>query len=114
MNRNMRRSIISYLVLFLIIFGILTIIQNNNQDVDTSYTEATFEEDMKDGKIKTVYVQQNAEVPTGTVEIVKKDRSKVRFYVTDVGEFQKLYEKIVDEEKVNPLPPPPPATMALA
>ncbi|MBR1598140.1 MAG: ATP-dependent zinc metalloprotease FtsH [Lachnospiraceae bacterium] len=101
MNKNMRRSLISYLVLFLIIFGVLALIQNNNQDVDLSYTETTFEEDMRDGKVKSVYVQQNAEIPTGTVELTKKDRTTVRFYVTDVGEFQKLYDNLVNEENLN-------------
>ena len=97
MNKNMRRSIISYLILFLIIFGILSLIQNNNQNVDMTYTETSFEEDMRDGKIREVYVQQNAEVPTGTVEVVRKDRSTVKFYVTDVNDFQELYDKIVAE-----------------
>ncbi len=97
MNKNMRRSIISYLILFLIIFGILSLIQNNNQNVDMTYTETSFEEDMRDGKIREVYVQQNAEVPTGTVEVVRKDRSTVKFYVTDVNDFQELYDQIVAE-----------------
>ena len=101
MNKNMRRSIISYLMLFLIIFGILALIQNNNQNVDLSYTETSFAEDMKEGKIKEVYVQQNAEVPTGTVEITKKDRSNVRFYVTDVNDFQELFDTLVKDENLN-------------
>ncbi len=101
MNKNMRRSIISYIVLFMIIFGILALIQNSNQDVDLSYTESSFEEDMKDGKIREVYVQQNAEVPTGTVEITLKDRSTVKFYVTDVNHFQELYNTLVDKENVS-------------
>lgn len=101
MNKNMRRSIISYLLLFLIIFGILALIQNNNQNVDLSYTETSFAEDMKEGKIKAVYVQQNAEVPTGTVEITKKDRSNVRFYVTDVNDFQELFDTLVKDENLN-------------
>ena len=101
MNKNMRRSIISYIVLFLIIMGILALIQQNSQNVDLSYTESSFEEDMKEGNIKEVYVQQNAEVPTGTVEITKKDRSTVKFYVTDVNHFQELYNNLVEAEKVS-------------
>lgn len=101
MNKNMRRSIISYIVLFLIIMGILALIQQNSQNVDLSYTESSFEEDMKEGNIKGVYVQQNAEVPTGTVEITKKNRTTVKFYVTDVNHFQELYNNLVEEEKVN-------------
>ncbi len=101
MNKNMRRSIISYIVLFLIIMGILALIQQNSQNVDLSYTESSFEEDMKEGNIKEVYVQQNAEVPTGTVEITKKDRSTVKFYVTDVNHFQELYNNLVEAEKAS-------------
>ena len=93
MNKNMRRSLISYLILFLVIFGILTLVQNSNQNVDLSYTETDFDRDMKDSKINSVYVQQNAEVPTGTVEIVTKDRGTIRFYVSDVNEFQQLYNE---------------------
>lgn len=94
MNKNMRRSLISYLILFLVIFGILTLVQNSNQNVDLSYTETDFERDMKESKINSVYVQQNAEVPTGTVEIVTKDRGTIRFYVSDVNEFQQLYNEL--------------------
>ena len=94
MNKNMRRSLISYLILFLVIFGILTLVQNSNQNVDLSYTETDFDRDMKDSKINSVYVQQNAEVPTGTVEIVTKDRGTIRFYVSDVNEFQQLYNEL--------------------
>ena len=94
MNKNMKRSLISYLILFLIIFGILTLIQNNNQNVDLSYTETEFMEDMNDSKIATVYVQQNAEVPTGTVEIGLRNGTTIRFYISDVNEFQKNYNEL--------------------
>lgn len=101
MNKNMRRSLISYLILFIIIFGILTLIQNSNQNVDMSYTEADFVEDMKAAKITSVYVQQNAEVPTGTVEIGMKSRNAIRFYVSDVNEFQQLYNDLPDDVTKN-------------
>ncbi len=101
MNKNMKRSLISYLVLFLIIFGVLTLIQGNSKNVDLSYTETSFEEDMRAGNIRNVYVQQNAEVPTGTVEITLKDRRNVRFYVTDVNDFKNLYNEIVESENLN-------------
>ncbi|MCR5702006.1 MAG: ATP-dependent zinc metalloprotease FtsH [Lachnospiraceae bacterium] len=101
MNRNLRRSLISYLLLFAVIFGILALVQNNNQNVDTGYTETSFTQDMKDGNIKSVSVQQNAEIPTGTVEITKKGGASVRFYVTDVKEFQKLFDTLVEEENLD-------------
>lgn len=98
MNKSMKRSLISYVILFALIFGVLALIQNGGQNVDTSYTEANFTEDVKSGDVVSVYVQQNAEVPTGTVEVTRKDYSKVVFYVTNVNDFQKLYDRLVDDD----------------
>ena len=101
MNRNLKRSLISYVILFALIFGVFYLLQGGNQNVDLSYTETEFSKDFKDGNIASVYVQQNAEVPTGTVEITMKDRSLVRFYVTDVTEFQELYNTLSEDNDVN-------------
>ena len=98
MNKNVKRSLISYVVLFALIFGVLALIQNGNQNVDTSYTVTDFAADIESGKVSNVYVQQNAEIPTGTVEVTMKDYSKVIFYVTDVNEFQMLYDGLVDDD----------------
>ncbi len=95
MNKNVKRSLISYVLLFALIFGVLALISNGGHNVDMSYTETQFTADVKSGKVASVYVQQNAEVPTGTVEVTMKDYSKVIFYVTDVNEFQALYEEQV-------------------
>lgn len=101
MNRNLKRSLISYVILFALILGVFYLLQGGNQNVDLSYTETEFSKDFKDGNIASVYVQQNAEVPTGTVEITMKDRSLVRFYVTDVKEFQELYNTLSEDNDVN-------------
>ncbi|MBE5941787.1 MAG: ATP-dependent zinc metalloprotease FtsH [Lachnospiraceae bacterium] len=102
MNKNVKRSLISYLVLFALIFGVLALVSNGSQNVDKSYTEQNFAEDVKKGTVASVYVQQNAEVPTGTVEVTKKDYSKVIFYVTDVNDFQKQCEKLdLSEKKIR-------------
>ena len=101
MNRNLKRSLISYVILFALIFGVFYLLQGGNQNVDLSYTETEFSKDFKDGNIASVYVQQNAEVPTGTVEITMKDRSLVRFYVTDVKEFQELYNTLSEDNDIN-------------
>ncbi|MGN0154722.1 MAG: ATP-dependent zinc metalloprotease FtsH [Lachnospiraceae bacterium] len=101
MNKNLKRSLISYLVLFALIFGVLSLIQGNSQNVDLGYTQTDFTKDMKEGNIAAIYVQQNAEVPTGTVELTMKDRSLVRFYITDVSDFQDLYNQLVEEENLK-------------
>jgi len=101
MNRNLRRSLISYVVLFALIFGVFYLLQGNNQNVDLGYTETEFSEDFKEGNVASVYVQQNAEVPTGTVELTMKDRSLVRFYVSDVNDFQELYNTLMKDNDLN-------------
>ncbi len=98
MNKNVKRSLISYIIFFALIIGVLALIQNGNHNVDMTYTEADFKEDVKSGNVASVYVQQNAEVPTGTVEMTMKDYSRVVFYVTDVNEFQDLCERIITKD----------------
>ncbi|MBQ4059374.1 MAG: ATP-dependent zinc metalloprotease FtsH [Lachnospiraceae bacterium] len=98
MNKNVKRSLISYLILFALIFGVIILIQNGNQNVDMTYTETKFATDVKKGNVTSVYVRQNAEVPTGTVEVAMKDYSKVIFYITDVNEFQDFYNELVDKD----------------
>ncbi len=101
MNKNLRRSLISYLILFALILGVLYLIQGGNQNVNLEYTETNFAEDMEKGNVAAVYVQQNAEVPTGTVELTMKDRSLIRFYITDVNDFKDLYHQLVKEHNLK-------------
>ena len=97
MNKNVRRSMITYLILFALIIGVVSLIQSSSQNVDLSYTEAAFEKDMKAEAVTGIYVQQNAEIPTGTVELTMKNHSVVRFFVSDVNEFQQLYNDLVKQ-----------------
>ena len=101
MNKNLRRSLISYLVFFALILGVLYLIQGGNQNVNLQYTEKDFAEDMKKGEVLSVYVQQNAEVPTGTVDITRKKQADIRFYISDVNEFQSLYQQLVDDYQLK-------------
>lgn len=101
MNKNMRKSVISYLVLFALIVGILSLIQSGSQNVDLSYTEKDFKEDMQEGKVTSVFVQQNAEVPTGTVEVTMNDRTSVSFFVTDVNDFQELFDELTEQGDIE-------------
>ena len=101
MNKNLKRSLISYVVFFALILGVLYLIQSGNQNVDLTYTETNFIEDMEKGNVLSVYVQQNAEVPTGTVQLTMKERSVVRFYVTDVKDFQDTYNQLMEDNDLK-------------
>lgn len=94
MNKNVKRSMISYVLVFMLIFGVLALISGGSQNVDLTYTETDFAAAVKAGKVEGVYVQQNAEVPTGTVEVTMKDRTKVIFYVSNVNDFQEMYDDL--------------------
>ena len=85
MNKNLKRSLVSYLILFALILGVLYLVQGGNKNVNLKYTETNFAQDMEDGNVKSVSVQQNAEVPTGTVEMVMKDRSVIRIEHRSAG-----------------------------
>jgi cell division protease FtsH len=69
--------------------------------VDLEYTEKDFSVDMKEGNVRAVYVGQNEEVPTGTVDLTMKDGSRVEFYVTDVQDFKDLYNELVEDNDLN-------------
>ena len=97
MNKNLRRSMISYLILFALVLGVISLIQSSNQNVDMSYTETSFEKDMRAGNITQIYVQQNSEIPTGTVELTMKNHAVVRFYISDVNDFQELYNQLMEK-----------------
>ena len=97
MNKNLRRSMISYLILFALVLGVISLIQSSNQNVDMSYTEASFEKDMRAGNITQIFVQQNSEIPTGTVELTMKNHAVVRFYISDVNGFQELYNQLMEK-----------------
>lgn len=101
MNKNMKRSLISYIVFFLLIIGIIGLVQGSNQNVDISYTESNFMEDMEADSVESVYVQQNAEVPTGMVTLEKRDGDVIQFYVSDVNEFQQTFEDAKDKNETD-------------
>ncbi len=101
MNKRLKRSLISYFFFFILILGVLYLIQMGNQNVNLQYTEKQFAEDMKNGEVISVGVQQNAEIPTGTVDLKRKTKGDVRFYIADVKEFQDLYQQLVDQYKLS-------------
>ena len=101
MNKRLKRSLVSYFFFFILILGVLYLIQMGNQNVNMQYTEKQFAQDMKNGEVISVAVQQNAEIPTGTVDLKRKTKGDIRFYISDVKEFQDLYQQLVDQYKLS-------------
>ena len=53
-------------------------------NVDKTYNDQKLMQDVKEGKVTAVIVQQNEEIPTGTVEVTFKEGMKV-YYTQDVS-----------------------------
>lgn len=53
-------------------------------NVDKTYNDQKLKQDVKEGKVTAVIVQQNEEIPTGTIEVTFKEGVKV-YYTQDVS-----------------------------
>lgn len=53
-------------------------------NVDKTYNDQKLKQDVKEGKVTAVTVQQNEEIPTGTIEVTFKEGVKV-YYTQDVS-----------------------------
>ena len=63
---------------------------DHQQDVNNTYNYTQFEEDLQNGSVVSVVVNPNREIPTGTVEITKKDSGREKLYVSDVNDIEDL------------------------
>ena len=61
-------------------------------DLNSSYTQQDFVKAVNSGQVVSALIEQNKEVPTGTVELELKDESVVHVNVTDVNEAKALLE----------------------
>ena len=63
---------------------------DHQQDVNNTYNYTQFEEDLKNEDIISVVVNPNREIPTGMIEITKKDSSREKLYASDVNDIEDL------------------------
>ena len=93
MRRDARNGMLLYFVI-LILLGIGAFIYMNkaNQPVASQYDVKTFQQDLEKDAIKEIKVAQNAEVPTGYVEVTLNDGKVNGFYTSDVKEIEEIYK----------------------
>ena len=73
-----------------------------NNQTSVSYTQKEFYQAVEDGKVKSVTIEQNEEVPTGTIEVTLKGKSDTKeFAVSDVNKFQSDLKEADPKEKIN-------------
>lgn len=81
-----------YIGLVLIVIFVFWFL-DNQQDAGDSYNYSQFEKDLENNAVVSVEVNQNQEVPTGTLEILKNDNTKVKLHVPDVKDVLKLMKE---------------------
>lgn len=88
MNRN-PRSGMGFYVMLLALVGVMLYasswIQNNTV---SQYTQEAFIEDLAAGKVESITISQNQEVPTGTVKVNLSGSETKSFYTSDVNAIQ--------------------------
>ena len=85
------RGVGFYLLLILIVMGVWYFLDGNS--TTGSYTREAFEKDIESGKVTSVDVVQNREVPTGSVVVKLSDNSQKVLVVSDVNGIIEYLEK---------------------
>ncbi|MDD6215298.1 MAG: ATP-dependent zinc metalloprotease FtsH [Roseburia sp.] len=65
----------------------------DGSSLTNAYSKSEFEKALKNGKVASVEVVQNREVPTGSLEITLTDSNEETLYTSDVNEMQDLMEQ---------------------
>ena len=76
----------------IIIIGIIWAVIAQMSQRTSTYKYKDFVSDLKDDKVTSVIISQNAEVPTGTLTITFSDGSKDSLNVSDVVSVQELLD----------------------
>lgn len=90
MRQQMRTGIGFYLLILVIIAAAVYVSETLDSGGQKSYNIVNFTQDLEDGNVTSVAILPNEEVPTGEVDVRKKDGSTQNFYVSDVTEVEKL------------------------
>ena len=80
-----------YLV-FCAILVVLFIYLSGNMPTRSAYTWQEFQTAVEQEQIQAVEIEQNREIPTGSVDAVLKDGQEVNFYVSNVSDVEKLLQ----------------------
>ena len=100
MKKQIRTGGIGFYVLILaIIFMAVYVSGAFKQGSDNSYNIYQFEKDLGNGKVQSVEVFPNEEVPTGEVKVVLNNKKTISFYVSDVNKIGDLIDGYKDIEK---------------
>ncbi len=94
MNRKRARNFI-VIYLIILVVGMLLISRwlSSDGNVTTDYSYTEFAEDLEEGKITSVEISQNSEVPTATVYVSFESGKQFSFYAADVNDVIDIYNE---------------------
>lgn len=98
-KKKFRNAVIIYLIIFVI--GLLLINKwiRNEANITTNYSYTDLAEDLEAGDVSALNIQQNADVPTATVEVIYTSGKNIAFYASDVNDVVKIYNDY--QEAIN-------------
>ncbi len=88
-NKRSGMPRISIIIMLILVAGMLYYSISGMMQT-SHYKYSDFQKDLSQGKVKSVTINQNKEIPTGQIIIKLKDNSKEEVYVTDVN-------KVIDD-----------------
>ncbi len=96
-----------YLIILAIVIMTVYVSDNFNTGNKDEYTKARLIEDVKEGRVKSVDIYQNVEVPSGKIKItlLGKDR-KETMPVTDVKEIEGILDNLGTEYYIHDISKP--------
>lgn len=93
---------IYFFIIILLLFAAIWVSLMSRQSVD--YTRMQFDQALAKGEVTEIQIQQNEEVPTGSVTVVINGVERREFFVTDVKEIEAEARAAGVPVKVNDVP----------
>ncbi len=97
MNRSYR-SLITLILLVVLFYFVSGYFSDRLAMADDAYTSTQFYKDLNEGKVDSIYISQNEEVPTGSVTVTLKEDKK-RSYTFNVANVNTVMDKLEKADK---------------
>ncbi len=102
MKTKKRGSGLSFFIILLLLMAAIWLSVNRGAPRDYSYADLL--EDLEQEQVDEVTIQQNEQVPTGSIKIVLVDGEEEILYVTDVGEIEDLLQEYGVDTEIKDVP----------
>ena len=90
-KRKVRNGMLIYLLILIVAFILINRWMQSDTNVTTTYSYTDLTEDLDDGKISALSINQNAEIPTAVVEVQFTNGKSLAFYASDVNDVLDIY-----------------------